>query len=323
MDENGAESTKIYAAQDSIRRLMTKLEVSIKAIDAVSMRIKKLRDEELKPQIAALILGLIRMWKAMLKCHRKQFQVIMESKMRKLKANTGFQTESSSRATADLERELHAWCRHFKDWIFFQKSYVQSLNGWLLQCLKYEPEETPDGPMPYSPGRLEAPPIFLICNDWHQAMETITEAKVENAMNTFATTLHQLWEKQGEEMQQRIIAESLMKEYRENLKTTQHMDKGKLNRDLDMMSDTTGLSVVPSDSGVSPLDDLKVDLETVRQKLAEERIKHKDAMKLLHDAASSSLQGGLVPIFRSLDSFTSEALKAHEHVRLQRTDLNL
>ncbi|XP_075480758.1 uncharacterized protein LOC142521438 [Primulina tabacum] len=322
LDDNGAESTKIYAAQDHIRRLLTKLDVSIKAIDAISTRIQKLRDEELKPQIAILILGLIRMWKAMLKCHRKQFHAIVESKMRKLKANTGFQTDSSSRATADLERELHSWCRHFKDWIFFQKSYVESLNGWLLQCLRYEPEETPDGPTPYSPGRLQAPPIFIICNDWHQAMENIAEAKVANAMNAFATTLHQLWEKQDEEMRQRIIAESLMKEYQENLKTTQHMDKGKLNPNSDVISDKTGLSVVPSDSGVLPLEVLKVDLESMRQKLAEERIKHKGAMKLLHDAASSSLQGGLVPIFRSLDSFTSEALKAHEHVRLQRTDLN-
>ncbi|KZV51581.1 hypothetical protein F511_10534 [Dorcoceras hygrometricum] len=314
LDENGAEPTKIYASQDSIRRLQSKLDVSIKAIDAVSTRIQKLRDEELKPQIAELIMGLVRMWKAMLKCHRKQFQAIMESKMR----NTGFQTDSSSTATADLERELHSWCRHFKDWIFFQKSYVESLNGWLLQSLQYEPEETPDGPMPYSPGRLEAPPIFIICHDWHQAMATITEAKVANTMNAFATALHQLSEKQDEEMRQRIIAESLMKEYREILKTTQHMDKGKLNGDPDVMSDKTGLSVVPSDSGVLPLGDIKVDLETMRQKLAEERIKHKDAMKLLHDAASSGLQGGLVPIFRSLDNFTSEALTAHEHVRLRR-----
>lgn len=255
----------------------------------------------------------------MLKCHRKQFQAIMESKMR---AHTGLQTDSSSRATADLERELHSRSRHFKDWIFFQKSFVESLNGWLLQCLQYEPEETPDGPRPYSPGRLQAPPIFIICNDWHQAMENITEAKVANAMNAFATTLHQLWEKQDEEMRQRIIAESLMKEYRENLQITQHMDKGKLNRDPDVMSDKTSLSVVPSESGSLPLDDLKVNMESMRQKLAPERIKHKDAMKLLHDAASSSLQGGLVPIFRSLDSFTSESLKAPEHVRLQRTDLH-
>ncbi|KAI3460570.1 hypothetical protein Pfo_017233 [Paulownia fortunei] len=160
LDEEGAESSKIYAAQASTRRLLTKLDVSIKAIDVISSRIHKLRDEELQPKVAALIHGLIRMWKAMLKCHQKQFQAIMESKMRKLKVNTGLQADSSSRATTGLEKELHAWCHHFNDWIGFQKSYVESLNGWLLQCLQYEPEDTPDGPVPYSPASLELLPFL-------------------------------------------------------------------------------------------------------------------------------------------------------------------
>ncbi|KAI3464525.1 hypothetical protein Pfo_021188 [Paulownia fortunei] len=315
-DEKGAESSKIDAARASIRKLLTKLDVNIKAIDAISSRIHKLRDEELQPQVAELIHGLTRMWKAMLKCHQKQFQAVMESKMRKLKANTGLQTDSSSRATTELERELRAWCERFNDWIGFQKSYVESLNGWLLHCLQYEPEETPDGPVPYSPGRLGAPPIFVICNDWHQAMEAISEARVANAMNTFATSLRQLWEKQDEEGRQRLKAEYISKDYEKQLRA-HRMERGKMEREQDAMSEKTGLSVVPSDSGVLPLDDLKVDLDSMRQRLAEERTKHKDAMKLVHDAASSSLQGGLVPIFKALENFTSEALKAHEHVRLQ------
>lgn len=45
------------AARASIRRLLTKLDVSIKAIDAISSRIQKLRDEELQPQVAELIHG--------------------------------------------------------------------------------------------------------------------------------------------------------------------------------------------------------------------------------------------------------------------------
>ncbi|KAL3840022.1 hypothetical protein ACJIZ3_024613 [Penstemon smallii] len=253
------------------------------------------------------------MWKAMLKCHQKQFQAIMESKMRKLKANTA---DSSSRAIAELERELRAWSESFNDWITFQKSYVESMNGWLRQCLQYQPEETPDGPVPYSPGRLGAPPIFVIFNDWHQAMEAISEARVANAMNNFATSLRQLWEKQDEEGRQRLKAEYLSRDLEKQLKTNR-VDKGKLDHEQDTMSDKTGLSVVQSDSGISPLDDLKVDLDSMRQRLAEERIKHKDAMKLVHDAASSSLQGGLVPIFKALENFTSEALKAHEHVRLK------
>ncbi|KAK6114898.1 hypothetical protein DH2020_007167 [Rehmannia glutinosa] len=324
LDEEGAESSKIDAARASIRRLLTKLDISVKAIDAISSRIHKLRDEELQPQVAELIHGeqqlllllaysksirLIRMWKAMLKCHQKQFQAVMESKMRRLKANTALQTDSTSRATTVLERELRAWCERFNEWISSQKSYVESLNGWLLNCLQYEPELTPDGPIPYSPGRLGAPPIFVICNDWHQAMEAISEARVANAMNTFATSLHQLWEKQDEEGRQRLKAEYISKDYEKQLRASHRTEKREQD---DAMSEKTGLSVVPSE-----LDDLKVDLDSMRHKLAEERIKHKDAMKLVHDAASSSLQGGLVPIFKALEVFTSEALKAHEHVRLQ------
>lgn len=252
------------------------------------------------------------MWKAMLKCHQKQFQAMMESKMRKLRANTGLQTDSSSRATTELERELRAWCERFNEWIGFQKSYVEALNGWLLHCLQYETEHTPDGPVPFSPGRIGAPPIFVICNDWHQAMEAISEARVANAMNTFATSLRQLWEKQDEEGRQRLKAEYMSKDYEKHVRA-HRTERGK--HDGRVGSDK--LSVIQSDSGVSPLDDLKVDLDSMKHKLSEERIKHKDAIKLVHDAASSSLQGGLVPIFKALESFTSEALTAHEHVRLQ------
>lgn len=57
MDEQGAESSKIDATQACIRKLLTKLNVCIKAIDAISSRIHKLRDEELQPQIGELIHG--------------------------------------------------------------------------------------------------------------------------------------------------------------------------------------------------------------------------------------------------------------------------
>lgn len=315
MDEQGAESSKIDATQASIRKLLTKLNVCVKAIDAISSRIHKLRDEELQPQVGELIHGLVRMWRSMLKCHQKQFQAVMESKTRALRANTGFQRDSSLRATLELEVQLLSWCSHFSDWICSQKSYVESLNGWLLRCLNYEPEETPDGPVPFSPGRLEAPPVFVICNDWCQAVEAISETRVAIAMNDFASNLRQLWERQDEEQRQRIKAEYLSKDYKKRL-TMLQQKRGSLGHEQDAMSDKSHI-IVPSEKGISPLDDLKVDLDSFKKKLVEERTKHKDAIKLVHDAASSSLQGGLLPIFKALENFTSEALRAHEQVRLQ------
>ncbi|CAK9163782.1 unnamed protein product, partial [Ilex paraguariensis] len=314
LDDRGAETSKLDATRASIRKLLTKLNICIKAIDAISIRIHKLRDEELQPQVTELIQGLVRMWKSMLKCHQKQFQAIKESKIRNLRANSGSRRDTSLRATLELEMELLRWCNCFNDWINTQKSYVESLNGWLLQCLDYQPEETPDGPVPFSPGRIGAPLIFVVCNDWYQAIETISEAGVANAMRNFASSLRRLWERQDDEQRQRLKADYISKDFEKRLRTLQ-MERGRMKHQQDTISGKTGVSIVPSERGVSPLDDLKVDLDSIKERLAEEKARHKEAVKLVHDAASSSLQGGLVPIFKALEEFTSAALKAHEQIR--------
>ncbi|CAN0893402.1 Protein ALTERED PHOSPHATE STARVATION RESPONSE 1 [Linum grandiflorum] len=313
LDDRGEESSKIEATQDSIRKLMTKLNVCVRAVDSISCKIHKLRDEELQPQITALIHGLIRMWRSMLRCHQKQFQAIMESKVRSLKANT-LQRDSGLKATLELEMELVEWCSRFNNWIKTQKSYVESLNGWLLRCIVQEPEETADGVAPFSPSRMGAPPIFVICNDWYEGMLRVSEKGVENAMLDFASNLQQLWERQDQEQRQRIKTEYLKKDLEKQIKTLR-MERGKRS-EQDAASSDKAVSKVPSESGVSPLDDLKVDLDSMRKKLDEERARHKETAKLVHDAASSSLQAGLLPIFEALGSFTSEILKVHEDVRL-------
>lgn len=243
----------------------------------------------------------------------------MESKIRSLKANTGFRSDSSLKATLELEVELLNWCTSFNDWINAQKSYVKTLNEWLRRCLKDEREETADGTPPFSPGRLGAPPIFVICNDWNEAMVRIKENEVANAMQDFASNLHQLWERQDEEQRQRAKAEYLSKDFEKRLRTLR-MEMGK--REQDSVSEKSALSKIPSESGVSPLDDLKVDLDSMRKRLEEERTRHKETIKLVHSAASNSLQAGLVPIFEALGNFSAEVLKAHEQVRLQQAEVS-
>ncbi|XP_026455309.1 nitrate regulatory gene2 protein-like isoform X1 [Papaver somniferum] len=314
LDDRGAESNKIEATQIAIRKLLTKINIAIRAIESISSRINKLRDEELQPQITELIHGLIRMWKNMLRCHHKQFQAIVESKNRTLVARTGAGRDSSLKATVELQVELLNWSNHFSDWISTQRSYIESLNGWLLGCLVEEPEETSDGVMPFSPGRAGAPPIFVICNDWYQAFDRLSETEVANTMNAFALSLHQLWERQDEEQRQRLKADYLSKDFEKRLRTLQKKEI-KTRSDLDTLSEK---SVVPTGSGVShPLDDLKVDLDSMRKRLEDEKAIYKETVKQVHEAASTSLQSGLIPIFETLENFTSETLKAYESVRIQ------
>ncbi|XP_074273508.1 uncharacterized protein LOC141597067 isoform X2 [Silene latifolia] len=317
LDEQGAETSKIEATQFSIRKLLTKINVSVRAVDFISNRIHKLRDEELQPQLKELVYGLRKMWKLMLKCHQKQFQAILESKTRALRANTGLRKDSSVRATIQLEAELLKWGQHFNNWIEMQRSYAKTLNRWLERCIQYEPEETADGVMPFSPGRIGAPPVFVICHDWKQAMERVSESQVQTAMNDFASSLHQLWERQDEEQRRRLKADNIYTDFEKQIRAIRVERQRKGHEHDDALSDKNSLSIVASDSGISPLDDLKVDLDSMRQRVREERAGHKEAIKLVHDAVSRSIQAGLIPIFESLESFTSDASKALDDVRLE------
>ncbi|QCE15758.1 hypothetical protein DEO72_LG11g2770 [Vigna unguiculata] len=314
LDNIGAESSKIDATRASVRKLQTKINICIRTAETIMGRIHKLRDNELQPQLAALINGFTKMWKFMLKCHQKQFQAIMESKSQSLKINVGLPGDEVLRAIVELEKELLNWCSQFNIWVKTQKTYVKNLNEWLLRCLPNEPEETADGIAPFSPSQLDAPPVFIICNDWHQAMTRISETEVAEAMHEFAQKLHELWERQDDAQRQRIKAEYLRKDFEKQLRTLR-TEMGGIEHDK--VSGKTALSKLTSDSGVSPLDDLKVDLDSMKKKLHEERVRHKEAVKLVRDAANNSLQAGLIPIFKTLESFTSEVVKAHEQVRVQ------
>ncbi|CAN8291990.1 unnamed protein product [Cochlearia groenlandica] len=319
LDSLGAESSKIDATRVSIRKLLTKLDVCIRSVDSISSRIHKLRDEELQPQLTQLIHGLIRMWRSMLKCHQKQFHAIMESKVRSLRANTGLLRDSGLKAILDLEMELREWCISFSDWVNTQKLYVESLNGWLSRCLHYEPVSTEDGITPFSPSRVGAPQVFVICKDWQEAMERISGDKVTIAMQGFASSLHELWERQDEEQRQRVKAEYVSHDFEKRLNDLR-MERARARMRNEQLQDggASEKSVVLSESGISALDDLKVDLDLMRNKLEEERARHQETVKLVNNAASSSLQGGLVPIFEALGHFTSQVVKAHEHVRFQK-----
>ncbi|KAL5704399.1 hypothetical protein ACHQM5_022836 [Ranunculus cassubicifolius] len=310
----GADPDKIEATHVATRKLLTKIDVALRTVDAIAKEIHKLREEELQPQITELINGLIRMWKFMFKCHTKQFQAIKDSKNRILMANVGSQTSSSLRATVELELELRNWCTHFTNWINTQKAYVESLNSWLSRCLLKEPEVTDDGIVPFSPSRAGAPPIFVICNDWFHAMERLSESEVESKMNAFASNLHQLWERQDEEQRQRLNAEYLKKDFEKRLLTLRK-EQVKREHDKDAISEKSAVSVT-NESGISPLDDLKVDLDSMRQRLQEEKAKHKATIKQVHEAASNSLQAGLVPIFDALGNFVADTLKEYDHIRV-------
>ncbi|KAK3135522.1 hypothetical protein QOZ80_5BG0419950 [Eleusine coracana subsp. coracana] len=95
LDATGAEPYKIDATRASIRTLLTRINIAMRSAKVISRRIHILRDNELHPHLVTLIQGLIRMWRFIFECHRKQFQTILETKSHILIPKNGPERSSS------------------------------------------------------------------------------------------------------------------------------------------------------------------------------------------------------------------------------------
>ncbi|XP_058213852.1 nitrate regulatory gene2 protein [Rhododendron vialii] len=243
LDERGAEAHKIDATRTLVRSLSTKIRIAIQIVDKISVKINKLRDEDLWPQLNDFIQGLTRMWRSMLECHQSQRQAILQARRLDAVASHKHFSDAHLEATLQLEHELLELTFRFSCWVGAQKGFVRALNDWLLKCLLYEPEETADGVVPFSPSRIGAPPIFVICNQWSQALGKISEKEVVDSMRDFANSVLQLWERDKQEMRQRMMANKDMEKKVKNLeREDQKIQKGiqALDKRIVLVSGTGG-----------------------------------------------------------------------------------
>ena len=84
LDQRGAEPQKIDATRNLLRKLSTKIRIAVRVIAKVSSKINKLRDEELWPQLNALIQGyvpLLTQGVLLNICHDVRFSVVQTSQM--------------------------------------------------------------------------------------------------------------------------------------------------------------------------------------------------------------------------------------------------
>ncbi|XP_058090719.1 protein ALTERED PHOSPHATE STARVATION RESPONSE 1-like [Magnolia sinica] len=286
LDEKGAESHKVDDTRTTVLKLSTKIRIAIQVVDSISNKISTLRDEELWPQTNELIQGLLRMWKVMLECHRSQCQIITEAKNLDAIASSRKFSDAHMKETVQLELDLLNWILSFYAWIGAQKGYVKALNGWLLKFIHYVPEQTVDGIAPFSPGRMGAPPVFVICNQWSQAMERISENEVFVAMRSFSMSVLQLWEHHNMVERQSMIVNKDMDSRIKALEREQqkmHKAVDTVNKKLVLVSEESGLP---------------------RPELINES----------YTANVDSLQVGLKQIFEAMEKFSAESMKAYEEL---------
>lgn len=290
LDERGAEAHKVDTTRTLIRSLSTKIRIAIQVVDKISVTINNIRDEELWPQLNELLHGLTRMWKCMLECHHIQCEVIREARGLGSIGSGKKHGDAHLEATLQFGRELLNWTFRFSTWISAQKGFVRALNNWLVKCLLYEPEETPDGIVPFSPGRLGAPPVFVICNQWSQAMDRLSEKEVVDSMRVFTMSVIQIWEQDKQEARQKMMANKDLE------RKVRNMDREDQKMQKEIQAFDKKMVLVSGENN-----SLSVSGHIVYQS----------------DTSNTSVQASLQRIFEAMERFTANSMKAYEELLQQ------
>ncbi|XP_011015528.1 PREDICTED: uncharacterized protein LOC105122534 [Populus euphratica] len=204
-DVKGEDPSVLDKTRTAIRDLHTQIKVSIHSVEAVSKRIETLRDEELQPQLLELVQGLARMWKVMAECHQSQKRTLDEAKL--LLAGTPSKLEAKrhssmsvadpqrlARSASNVETELRNWRACFEAWITSQRSYLHALTGWLLRCVRLDPDTSK---LPFSPRRSSGTfPIFGLCIQWSRFLDAMQEMPVLDGLDFFAAGMGSIYAQQ-------------------------------------------------------------------------------------------------------------------------------
>lgn len=171
-----------------VKDLHSRLTVAIYSVDSISKRIERMRDEELLPQLLELTEGLIRMWKAMLECHHAQYITISLAYHSRSTPGT-LQGYARRDIMTQLLEEVEFFGLSFANWINSLTSYVEAVNAWLQNCI-LQPRERTKSRRPFSPRRVLAPPIFVLCRDWSAGIKALPSEELSQAIRNFLSDLH-------------------------------------------------------------------------------------------------------------------------------------
>lgn len=183
-ESRGESQMSIDKTRAVVKDLHSRILVAIQRIDMISKNIEDLRDKELQPQLEELIESLTRMWATMLECHRHQHEIIkLVSNSNSMKVS--IRSESQFQATLLLQVELNTLCSNFQKWIASHRAYLQSINSWLLKCVKSlqsrrkrsRKKKAEADPIT----KYAVAPIFKTCESWINLLDSYNLPAKDNS----------------------------------------------------------------------------------------------------------------------------------------------
>lgn len=138
------------------------------------------------------------MWKAMLECHHSQYITISLAYHCRNSSKTAAENALKRRILSELVEETECFALSFVDLVKRMTSYVEALNGWLHNCVLLPQERsTRNRRPPWSPRRVLAPPIFVLCRDWLAGIKSLPSDELSGSIKEFSLDMEMLGEEKG------------------------------------------------------------------------------------------------------------------------------
>ncbi|CAD6223981.1 unnamed protein product [Miscanthus lutarioriparius] len=306
-DAKGSELRCAEKTRTTVRDLYTRIWVSLRAVESISDRIQKLRDEELQPQLVELLQGFTKSWKIMVDSHETQRQIMFEVNSFTCPAYGKFCNDAQRHATLKLEVELRNWRSCFISYFNAQKAYIEALDGWLLKFILTDTIRYSRGISSIAPDRAGAPTLVVICHDWYTTMSKFPNKRVAFTMRNFLRSVRVLWLKQGEEQQQKRKVDSLAKELDKNVTAYKRAENRIIGTKL-----LEHKPEIDAKQRMEHLSEKKEMLNVLRKRIETEKAKHHACMRDTHDVTLNGFKIGLASIFESLAEFSKDSVKLYE-----------
>ncbi|KAK7328369.1 hypothetical protein VNO77_22474 [Canavalia gladiata] len=293
-DEN-LELVKIDKTRSSVEKLKSHLVSIQQCISETTLSILEIIDEELLPQLVALIAGLAQMWRTMHECHRAQALISQQLSNLSDNHNTILNSEYHHHATIQFETEASYWYNSFCKIVKSQKEYVTTLCKW-IELTKHlrDGHECSDHSS-----------ILAICKQWELGLNGLPDKEASDAIKSLLISIHSIIAQQAEEDN---ILKKLEKLQRKLQKCSNSLGEMQKKVDADMADDA---------DPKHPIYLKKADKEAIEKQVESVKANYVDSVQYSKAMTLNYLQTRLPDLFQSLMEFSSASAEAIEVINTQ------
>ncbi|XP_057545158.1 protein ALTERED PHOSPHATE STARVATION RESPONSE 1 isoform X1 [Amaranthus tricolor] len=292
--ENG-DMEKIEKLQSAVETLQCEIVHLQELVRKTSTSIMTIIDEELHPQLFALLSGLINMWRTMYECHQVQSRISQQ-----VQTLTSHNAEPTTLHHLEIAMQLESgvnflytsFCKLAKS----QRDYVGTICFWIRLT---------ESPIEGENENRRPSVVRNLCEKWQLALDRLPKTQVSEAIKSFLEAVQSIIKQQRKECIQRRKLEKRERRLMKEQKTVLELEK-----ELEMPGD----AAISGSSQKQRLYEKRAKIDLLVKEHEDEKAKYENAVREIKALTLSNLHASLPRLFEELMGFSSACTQAFQTV---------